>query len=169
MAFSQRRTRVWSPKEVPLGVAITVLGIWAAIVPLVGPYFSWGFDTGNAWNWSEPHWTLSIVPGIAAALAGLAISVPARGLSNMGRSLAAISGFWFLVGNSLHQIWDGVGYAPVSPDEWKRAFLWITYYYGVGGFIVLFAGYAGGLVTPRQRIQETVVGEPQIERTVTGD
>ncbi len=29
----------------PRGVLLALIGVWAAIVALVGPYFSFGFDT----------------------------------------------------------------------------------------------------------------------------
>jgi hypothetical protein len=161
-----QRTRVWSPKEVPVGVAITVLGLWAAVVPLIGPYFSFGFDTGASWVFSEQHVTLSLIPGIGAVVGGLILATPARGLSNLGRLLAALCGLWLLIGVSLHQVWDG-GLAPRTTEDWKRALLWIAYFYGVGFLITYLAGIARGLITLRQRVQETQVAEPQFERTVT--
>jgi hypothetical protein len=40
-------TRSWSASLVPSGAVVFLLGIWAAIVALAGPTFSYGFDTGS--------------------------------------------------------------------------------------------------------------------------
>ncbi len=161
-----QRTRVWSPKEVPVGAAIAILGLWAALVPLIGPYFSFGFDTSSTWDFSEAHITLSLIPGIGAIVGGLSLARPTQGLGNLGRILAALCGLWLLIGPVLHQVWDG-GFGPAATTDWKRALLWIGYFYGVGFLITYLAGVARGLVTMRQRVQETQVAEPQFERTVT--
>jgi hypothetical protein len=160
-------TRVWSPAEIPFGIVVAIVGLWAALVPLIGPYFSFGFDTSDAWVFSEPHVTLSLVPGIAAVAAGLLIALPERGPSNSGRALAAVAGIWFLIGPSLHPILAGEGYGPHAAEDWKRALLWIGYFYGVGAVITFVAGHSRGLVTLRRRVAERQVAEPQFERTVT--
>jgi hypothetical protein len=69
-----------------------VLGLWAAAVPLVGPYFDFGFDTDKAWTFSQPHWLLSIVPGLAVAGGGLLLGTHRRGLGGPGSLLAALGG-----------------------------------------------------------------------------
>ena len=39
------RRRTWARIAIPLGFAVIVFGAWGALIPLVGPYFDFGFDT----------------------------------------------------------------------------------------------------------------------------
>jgi hypothetical protein len=162
-----RRTRVWSPKAAPVATVVVVLGLWAAAVPLIGPYFDFGFDTGRAWVFSERHVTLSVVPGLAAALGALLLVRPLRSLGSLGRRLVALAALWLLVGPTLHAIWAGGAVVADAHTQWKRALLWIGYFYGVGGVIVYLAGFEQGLVTRRTRVEETQVAQPQFERVVS--
>jgi hypothetical protein len=165
--MARRRKRVWSPKAAPAAFATVVLGLWAAAIPLVGPYFDFGFLTTKAWVFSEAAVTLSIVPGLAAAFAGLLLVRPLRSAGGLGRLLLVLSAVWLLVGPSLYPVWSGKTLEPIATADWKRALLWIGYFYGVGALLALLGGYVQGLVTRRQRIEETQVAEPQFERVVT--
>ena len=68
----------WTPAAIPVGLTIALLGMWVLFVPLVGPYFDFGFYTEETWQFSEMHWTLSIPPGLAAAIAGVLMILPTR-------------------------------------------------------------------------------------------
>ena len=46
-------TRSWSSSLVVVGGVLALIGAWAALVALVGPYFSFGFDTTRTWLGSE--------------------------------------------------------------------------------------------------------------------
>src|SRR5712691_2662512 len=85
--------RTWSPIAIPLGLVVLVAGAWGALAPLVGPYFSFGFDTSRTWTFSEQHWTLSVIPGAVAATAGLLLLLPTRG--RVVAWIAAAAGAWF--------------------------------------------------------------------------
>jgi hypothetical protein len=165
--MSSRRRRVWSPQAIPFGAVILVLGLWAAAVPLVGPYFDFGFDTDRTWVFSQPHWTLSIVAGLAAAVGGFLLATPTRGFAGLGGLLVTVAGLWLLIGPSLYPLWADEGLRPLAGSDTKHALLWIGYFYGAGALIVFLAGYAEGLVTRRKRVEETQVAEPQFERVVT--
>src|SRR4051794_40218641 len=148
--MARRRTRVWSPKAAPAATVVILLGLWAAAVPLVGPYFDFGFLTSEAWTFSEAAVTLSINPGLAAALAGFLLIRPLRSAGGLGRLLLVLSAVWLLVGPSLYPIWSDEVLQPQADSDWKRALLWIGYFYGVGALLALLAGYVQGLVTRRQ-------------------
>jgi hypothetical protein len=162
-----RPTRVWSPKAAPAAALVALLGLWVAAVPLVGPYFDFGFDTNRTWVFSEPHWTLSIVPGLVATVAALTLMRPLRALGGLGRVLLVLAAVWLLVGPSFRPVWSGKELQPLTGLDWKRALLWVGYFYGPGAIVAFLGGFAQGLVTRRKRVEETLVAEPQFERVVT--
>ena len=45
------------------GVLLVILGAIAALIPLVGPYFDFTVGPTDAWNFSDGHLWLSVVPG----------------------------------------------------------------------------------------------------------
>ncbi|HET7170794.1 MAG TPA: hypothetical protein VFI18_04085 [Gaiellales bacterium] len=131
------RRRTGARVAIPLGFAVFALGVWAAVVPLVGPYFDFGFDTDQTWVWSEQHWTLSIIPGVVAAVAGIMIAFPTR--FRMGALLGALAGAWLAVGLFLHPLWSDA-IAPIATGEGKVAALWICYFTGPGVLIAYLCG-----------------------------
>src|SRR2546428_555882 len=80
---------------------------------------------------------------------------PPRSLGGLGRLLVGVCGVWLLVGPSLYPLWADKVLQPLAGPDWKRALLWIGYFYGVGALLALVAGYVQGLVTRRRRIEET--------------
>ena len=136
------RRRTWARITLPLGLAVIVLGAWGALIPLIGPSFDFGFDTDRAWRLTEQHWTLSIVPGVAAAVGGLLIMLPARG--RIGAWMAALAAAWFAIGPFLHPLWsDAV--APLATGDGKRAALWIGYFMAPAVLIAYLSGLSRGV------------------------
>jgi hypothetical protein len=151
------RKRTWARIALPLGFGVIVFGAWGALIPLVGPYFDFGFDTNSHWQLSEQHWTLSIVPGAAAVAAGVLLMLPTRG--RIGAWIAAAAGAWFAAGPFVHPLWsDAV--APLATDEGKRAALWIAYFMGPAVLIAYLSGVSQGV-----RRSTTVVAGPAADIT----
>jgi hypothetical protein len=158
-----RSTRtVWT---IPIGLLVIALAAWAAFVPLVGPYFGFGFETDDAWSFTRLHWILSLAPGIVAFAGGLMMFVPLRAPAWLGGLLALLGGVWLVVGPSLYPLFSSGEVAPLPASEWKTALLWIGYFYGVGALIVFLAGLAQGIASRRPaeviRVEEPVV-EPGV-------
>ena len=154
-----RRTRAWTPKAIPFGLLIALLGGWAFFVPLVGPYFSFGFDTHSTWLFSGRQWELDLAPGIAAFVGGVLLMTPARGWGWLGGLLAFLAGSWLLVGPSLHEVYASGVLHPLGSST-TRALRWIGYFYGVGGLLLYFAGWGHGLFSRPTVMQETPLTEP---------
>ena len=55
------------------GLLVVLLGAWGGIVPFLGPTFGYSADGTGSWYWDLAHAILSLVPGVAACLAGLLI------------------------------------------------------------------------------------------------
>src|SRR3989442_481018 len=53
------------------GLLLVLLGLWAALIPFVGPYFNFEFVSDKAWDWTSDRFWLSVLPGAVIALGGL--------------------------------------------------------------------------------------------------
>ena len=146
------RRRTWARIAIPLGFAVIVFGAWGALIPLVGPYFDFGFDTDRTWRLSEQHWTLSIIPGAVAVAAGLMLMLPTRG--RIGAWSAVLAAAWFAAGPFLHPLWSHT-VAPIATDEGKRAALWIGYFMAPAVMIAYLSGVSQGI-----RRSTTIVAGP---------
>jgi hypothetical protein len=141
----------------PLGLAVIALGAWAALIPLAGPSFDFGFDTDRTWQLTEQHVPLSIVPGVVAAVGAILIMLPARG--RLGACMAVLAAAWLAVGPFLHPLWsDAV--APLATDEGKRAALWIAYFTAPAVLIAYLSGLSQGV-----RRSTTIVTRPAADVT----
>src|SRR3954463_7102827 len=100
-----RRSRTWTPKAIPFGVLVLLLGAWAFAVPLVGPYFNFGFSSDEAWQFSKQQWELQLIPGIVAVIGGFMLMTPARGWGHMGALLAFLAGAWLITGWAFYPVW----------------------------------------------------------------
>ena len=163
----QTRARRWTPAAIPVGVLLMALGAWAFIVPLVGPYFNFGFFTDSTWTFSARHWELLLLPGLAIALGGLVMTMPSAGLGWLGGLLAAAGGAWLLVGPSLFPLWTSTDHVAVDVphNQTMTALLWIGYFYGTGALTVWLAGFGKGLVSRRTIVEDdTVIEETPVER-----
>jgi hypothetical protein len=161
------RSKRWTAKVLPVGFLLMVLGGWAFFVPLVGPYFSFGFDTDSTWVFSGSHWTLSLFPGIAVFVGGLMMLRPTRLGGWTGGLLAATGGVWLVIGTSLHPVWSDSGFAPMTASARHTAALWIGCFYGVGVLVIYLAAYAQGVLARRVPALDTTPtppSEPSSER-----
>jgi hypothetical protein len=159
MATRPRRRLHWTPAAIPVGLLLMALGAWAFFVPLVGPYFNYGFFTSTTWVFSGVHWELLLGAGIAIFCGGLLLTVPSLGLGALGSLLAFAGGAWLLVGPSLYPLWTSTVNVPHT--QGMRALLEIGYFYGTGALVMYLTGFGNGLLSRRT----TVHDEPRIEET----
>jgi hypothetical protein len=81
------------------GSLLVLLGLWGAVIPFVGPYFRYEFSPDKAWAYTSGRLYLSILPGIAVLLGGLAVLMTrSRATGLLGGFLAAAGGAWFVLG-----------------------------------------------------------------------
>lgn len=172
MATPARTTR-WTMAAIPIGALLSLLGAWVFLVPLVGPYFDFGFFTSNVWVFSTVHWEMLLGPGIALFVGGLMMLFPVSPAGSFGGLLSLLSGVWLLIGPSLHPIWSGPVAVATSHPQWLTSLIWIGYFYGTGAIAVYLSGVLHGLLGrrpvvyhDRTRIEETP-HERQERRTFT--
>jgi hypothetical protein len=128
------------------GLILVVLGVWGALIPFVGPSFSYAYTPSDSWHWTLWRFWLEVLPGGAAVLGGLILIASAnRVRGSVGGWLGAAAGAWFVVGLPLAPVVHihGVG-APASSGTDTRAWETIGMFSGLGVVILLFAALALG-------------------------
>jgi len=127
-------------------VLLMVLGAWVFLAPLVGPYFSFGFDTSTHWRFSQDHLLMSLIPGIAIFVGGILMMTRSRAVAWLAALLAVAGGVWLVIGPSLHQTWSTTGFQPMAGGAWKNGLRWIAFFYGAGALAVYLGAQAHGLI-----------------------
>ena len=171
---TRTRSRAWTPAVLPLALLLMALGAWVFFAPLVGPYFGFGFDTTQRWSFSNDHWTLSLLPGIAIFAGGLLMAMPSRFSGWLAGLIAVAGGVWLAIGNSLHPVWSSHTFAPLPDSAWMTAARWIGFFYGAGALAVYLGAHAQGLLERRSTTvvaREATTGDapPVVERRVADD
>jgi hypothetical protein len=126
------------------GVLLILLGVWGALIPLVGPYFRYAYTPDTAWHFTLARLWLEILPGAAAALGGVLVIVSTRRLPAAGGVLLAIlAGGWFVVGRAMNALWPNLGTpgVPAGPAS-RMALEEIGFFTGLGIVIVFVATLA---------------------------
>ena len=100
------------------GFLLVLLGLWGALVPLVGPYFHYAYTPDVAWHYDTARLWLEILPGAAVFLGGILLMIATgRHVALFGALLAAAAGAWFALGTTLSPLWNNhvtMGGTPAS-------------------------------------------------------
>ena len=135
---------------------VVLLGVWAGLIPFVGPYFDFGFTPDQTWHYSSSRLWLSILPAAVAVVGGLMMIFASRRPSGaLGAWLGIAAGVWLIVGPSLSLLWQtraGIG-TPLGGIH-RHAIEWVGCFYGVGAAIVGFAAFAAGRFWSRPHVAE---------------
>ena len=132
------------------GVLLILLGAWGGLAPFVGPYFRFAYTPDQAWAYTSGRLWLSIVPGAAALLGGVAVTFAShRAVGLFGAALACLGGAWFIVGVPVARVL--IVNASISPGlplarsvgsisvaKWQ--FLEGLGFFTVTGILILFFG-----------------------------
>jgi hypothetical protein len=169
MAFGRRTgttttTTRWTPKAIPFGLLILLLGAWVIVAALIGPIFNFGFFNDDTWNFSTKQWELQLIPGIVAVVGGLLLMTPSAGSGTFGALLALLAGAWLVVGPVVYPLWSS-GDVHTFGSEGMKTLRWIGHFFGPGGLILYFSGYAHGLLSRRTVVQDTVTEQPPAAAT----
>ncbi len=132
------------------GLTVVLLGVWAGLIPFIGPYFNYGFQPESAWHFTLDRLWLDILPAAAAVLGGLVmIAAGRRGKGVLGCWLALVGGAWLLLGPSTSMFWQhpapgtlisGIG-APIGGHD-RAAAEMIGFFYGSGALIAVLSAFA---------------------------
>ena len=137
--------RMWVPRSrgAVSGILLIVLGLWGALIPFVGPYFSFSFVPDQGWTWTSGRGWLEVLPGAVAVLGGILLLLSAnRAVAGLGAWLAVVGGAWFIVGPTLAPVLHlGEVGAPAATDPVMRAVQQLAFFEGLGA-VILFLGSA---------------------------
>src|SRR5689334_348286 len=133
------------------GLLLLLLGAWGALIPFIGPLFSFGLPPDTAWTWTAARGWLEVLPGVVTAVGGLILLVSANRITAcFGAWLAVAGGAWFIVGPELaHVLHIGDPGLPASSRTWLQALESLAFFYGLGALIIFFAAGALGRLSVR--------------------
>jgi hypothetical protein len=130
------------------GLLLVLLGLWGALMPLIGPYFHFGFTPDKAWHFTSGRMWLQIVPGLAVFLGGLiALGSANRAFAAFGAWLAALGGAWFAVGVPVSAVWADQGHTQLGQalgGTTRQVAEQLSLLYGLGVVAVFLAAVALG-------------------------
>jgi hypothetical protein len=128
------------------GLLLALLGLWGALIPLVGPYFHFAYTPDKAWDFTAGRFWLEQLPGLVALVGGVMVLVSKhRLIALLGAWLAAAGGAWFAVGTFVAHHWPQLPSAGTATGGSVRVFLeQVGFFTGLGVLIVLLAGVAMG-------------------------
>ena len=134
------------------GLLLVLLGLWGALIPLVGPYFHYAYTPDAAWTLTAGRVWLEIVPGVATFLGGMILLASAsRPLAMLGAELAAAAGAWFALGMVIIPLWPAARTldpgSPAGTTTVLRQLEHLGFYTGLGVVIVFVAALALGRLT----------------------
>jgi hypothetical protein len=153
------------------GFLLMLCGIWAALIPFVGPYFDFAYTPDVTWHWSWARFWMDVLPGIGAFVGGfLLLTSRNRATALLGGWLAAIAGLWLIVGPTLSMIWHhGPGYMGVpfggnSRMAWEQ----LSFFYGIGALTLFLATMSLGRLSVHS-VRDVRHAERQAEREMAAD
>ena len=134
------------------GLLLVLLGLWGALIPLVGPYFHYAYTPDSAWTLTAGRVWLQIVPGAATLLGGaILLASASRPLAMFGAELAAAAGAWFALGMVIIPLWPAASTldpgSPAGTTTVLRQLEHLGFYTGIGVVIVFVAALALGRLT----------------------
>jgi len=145
------RRRVARTRGALSGVLLMILGLWAALVPFIGPSFDLGYtpNPNSTWHWTAARGWLEVLPGAAAFLGGLLLLVStSRAMTVFGGWLAALGGAWLVIGPALA---PAIHLHPGQPDPTMgtngRAATALLYFFATGAVILFIASVGLGRVS----------------------
>jgi len=145
------RRRVARTRGALSGVLLMILGLWAALVPFIGPSFNLGYtpNPDSTWHWTAARGWLEVLPGAAAFLGGLLLLVStSRAMTVFGGWLAALGGAWLVIGPALA---PAIKLNPGQPDPTMgtngRAATALLFFFATGAVILFIASVGLGRVS----------------------
>jgi hypothetical protein len=133
---------------------LVLLGLWGAVVPFIGPYFSYAFGVANPWFFTLDRLWLNVLPGIAVLIGALMLRSSTNRINAwLGAGLALIGGIWFTIGPVISQLWRTAGWGvaigePLGSNS-MQVLEQIGCFFGLGVLIAALAAFVLGRLSTR--------------------
>ncbi|TMC51090.1 MAG: hypothetical protein E6J14_01225 [Chloroflexi bacterium] len=163
-----------------IGAAALLIGAWAAVVAYAGPSFGFGFIDSASWHWTDRSAFLGLLPGCAAAVAGLVVMLIGLGWRREGVGARLVllaasvvmvaAGAWLVLGAAA---WDALrGTTTVdSASPLMRLAHVAGYSLGPGLLLTAFGGIVMGMALVRRAAvvdRRPVAAAPAEQRALRG-
>jgi hypothetical protein len=129
------------------GVLLILLGIWGAVIPMIGPYLHFAYSPDRAWTVTSGRVWLEFLPAAGAVIGGIImLTSKMRPTAMTGATLAGISGAWFAFGSHLTRLLmhnPPVQGTPVG-GSFARTIEQLGFFTGLGVVIICVAAGALG-------------------------
>jgi hypothetical protein len=144
------------------GLVLIPLGAWVALSPYVVGSWDGDFHFGR--------FLLAVLPGSAAAFAGLVMLVGRRPFEVAGGALALAAGAWLIVAPAAWALFGSNELGSGPNGESIRMLQWVGFFAAAGALTSLLATYALGLLRPIEFSQDewAAIAEPATPATATG-
>jgi len=153
------------------GFLLMLCGIWAALIPFIGPYFNFAYTPDVTWHWTSARFWLEVLPGIGAFVGGFLLLMSGnRATALLGGWLAAISGMWLIVGPSVSMLWHhGPGYAglPYGGND-RMAWEQLAFFYAIGALTLFLGSMSLGRLSVHS-VRDVRHAERRAERRMADD
>ncbi|MDL4815248.1 hypothetical protein [Actinomadura opuntiae] len=153
------------------GLLLTLLALWGGFIPFVGPYFDFGFGSGDAWVYNSDRLVLSILPAVAVFVGGLFLLASAnRPVAVLGSWLAALGGLWFVVGTTIAPLWNAGAGRPLG-GQTRQIAEQLSFFQGLGAVVIMLAAVALGrfLVVGVREARRAEAGQVERERAAPAE
>ncbi|WP_064442757.1 hypothetical protein [Rhodococcus sp. YH3-3] len=158
--------RMWVPRSrgAVSGILLIALGLWGALIPFVGPYFSFSFVPDQAWTWTPGRGWLEVLPGVVTVIGGILLLFSAnRAVAGLGAWLAVAGGAWFIVGPTLAPVLHlGEAGTPSAIEPAMRAVQQLAFFEGLGAVILFLGSAAIGRLSQRSH-RDVLRAQRQVE------
>lgn len=140
------RFRVPRSRGAVSGLLLLALGLWGALIPLLGPIVDFGYTPNSTWHFTIGRFWLEILPGAVTAVGGLLLLTAANRITaSFGAWLGVAGGAWFIVGPTLRSLLHlGTIGQPISTSKLAMALETLLLFTGLGALILFFAATALG-------------------------
>jgi hypothetical protein len=155
------------------GFLLILLGLWGALIPMVGPYFHFAYTPDQAWTYTTGRLWLEFLPGAAVFLGGFLLMIASgRHTALFGALLAAAAGAWFTLGPVLSPLWNNhvtMGGSPAGSTVYMRIMEQLGFFTALGVVIVFVAGAALGRIASVPSGIRAVEEVPEPAQTVPAE
>lgn len=140
------RRRVPRSRGATSGLLLLILGLWGALIPLLGPIVHFGFAPDKTFKFTAARFWMEVLPGAVVIVGALLLmGLASRVVTSLGAWLCVAGGVWFVISNNLASLLHlGTLGLPLQKTKLGRALDGLLLFDGLGALIVFLGALALG-------------------------